>query len=122
MPTSVTALAAQAATAVHELAHRTRPAITALHIHQLGATTGALADLVAALGQTLRQLQGYLTVSDGQPGHDPATAADTARASLDQASAIAAYLAATLDTAHQALGDLAETTENKAGGSIFNRR
>ncbi len=121
MPTTVTALAERAATAVHELAHLARPAITTLEVQQLGATTGALTDLAAALPQTLRQLQAYLTVSH-DPG-DTTPKADPARDCLRQAAAVAAHLAAALDAAHQALGDLAETNRNpKPGGSTFDRR
>ncbi len=116
MPTTVTALAERAATAVHELAHLARPAITTLEVQQLGATTGALTDLAAALPQTLRQLQAYLTLS-----HDPGDTAkaDPARDCLRQAAALAAHLAAALDAAHQALGHLAETDPNQARGVKF---
>ncbi len=120
MPTSVLTVAEQAAAAIHQLAVLTRPQITALDVRQLGATTSALAELVAALPQTLRQLQAYLTITDGSA--DAATAADPAGACLHQAGTIAAHLAAALDAAHQALGGLAETTETTPGGSVFSRR
>ena len=108
MPTTAAELATQAATAVHTLAVLSRPAITPLDADELRATTCALAQLTAALPQTLRQLRAYLPAADGD--------ADPARDGLHQASGLAAHLAAALDTTYQALGDLAETTETNTEG------
>jgi hypothetical protein len=114
---TVAVLAEQAAAAVHQLALLTRPAVTTLDVEQLSATTGALADLAAALPQTLRQLQGYLTDSYNQEGH-LAIAVDPASDCLRQAGTVATHLAAVLDAAHQTLGDLAETTETTPRGQF----
>lgn len=101
-----TDLADTAAAAVHDLALLSRPAITTLDIDDLDHVTAALADLAAALPQTLDQLRRYLPGSTG----------NNAAARLDQAGAAAAHLAALLDAAHQALGDTAEPTEPNPGG------
>ncbi|HEU4911104.1 MAG TPA: hypothetical protein VFV76_04330 [Actinomycetes bacterium] len=123
MSINVTSLAEQAATAVHKLAHLTRPAITTLDVTDLRATTGALTELAAALPQILNQLSTYLQEpGDGNTITVGAQGAEPARTSLRHAAVAAAHLAAALDGAHQTLGDLAETTQIKAGGSIFNRR
>ena len=128
MPEAVTTLAAQAAAVVHELAHLTRPAITPLDVSDLRTVTGALAELAAGMPQTLAQLASYLNAADslavtgGQFTGDPQTAVDHARTCLQHAGTGAAHLTAALDAAHQTLGDLAETTETRSVGSIFNRR
>jgi hypothetical protein len=124
MPPDVTAVAEQAVTAAHELARLTRPAITTLDVSELRTLTAALADLAAGLPQTLHQLSRYLhtdglTATDGQITGDPDTAIGHAAAGLRHAGAAAAHLAAALDAAHQALGDLAENTEPTPEGVKF---
>jgi hypothetical protein len=121
MTHTVTALADQASAAVHELACLTRPAITALDVHDLRTVTGALAELAAGLPQTLRQLSGYLTADaltapSGPYTGDPDTAVAHAHTCLRQAAAAAAHLATALDAAHQTLGELAETTQTGPEG------
>ena len=91
-----TVVAERAATAVRELAHLTRPAITDLALSDHYDLTGILSDLVAALPQVLTQLASYPTAGD-------------ARGCLAHASHIATELAVVLGTTHQTLG---ETVEN----------
>jgi ABC-type transporter Mla subunit MlaD len=114
----VTALADQAAAAVHELAHLTRPAITTLQVSDLPTLTAALADLAAGLPQTLHQLGRYLpdglTLTDDPRTGDPTL--DHAGACLRHAAAAAAHAAGALQAAHQSLGDLAETTQTAPEG------
>jgi hypothetical protein len=122
MPHSLSTQADRAVTAVHELAHLTRPAITRLDVGDLRTLTGALAELAAGLPQTLNQLGSYL-----DPADDPTltgdqsrgAAVDHARTHLRHAGAAAAHLAAALDTAHQTLGDIAETDREPTKGVNF---
>lgn len=100
-------LAGTAAAAVHDLALLSRPAITTLDIDDLEHVTAALADLAAALPQTLGQLRRYLPHG---------ATADRAAASLNQARAAAQHLAGLLDEARQALGDTAGPTKQNPGG------
>jgi hypothetical protein len=125
-PGHVPALADQAATAVHDLVHLTRPAITALEVSDLRLLTAALAELTAALPQLLTQLNSYLPADaplaapNRQLPDDPHTPGNHARSCLRRARTAAAHLATALEAAHQTLGDLAETPQPR--GSIFNRR
>ncbi len=91
-----------------ELAHLTRPAITALSIADLYALTGALAQLAATLPQTLTQLGRYLP-----------TDATNATDCLAHATRAAADLAVAVDATHQALGDTAETIRTQPRGGQF---
>lgn len=104
-----TAVAGHVVDAVRELAHLTRPAITALKVEGLYAITGALAELTVTIPQILTQLSGYL---------DPDDAAD-ARAALAHARRVADDLATAVDTAHQTLGDTAETNRTNHEGVSF---
>ena len=110
-------LAQDATRAVHDLAHQTRPAITPLSVGDLYTITTALAELTTALPQVLTQLGQYPDQHPqcDDPGH-------RARTTLHHAAATAGHLAAAMHTAHQALGDLAETDQTTARGSVFNRR
>jgi hypothetical protein len=92
-----------AATAMHDVALLTRPAITDLTIADIYDITAALTDLSAAVGQTLHQLQRYL------PATENGQASSTG---LHHASVAAARLNTVLDHAHQALGNTAENPEN----------
>ena len=103
---ATTAVANRAAGAVRELATLTRPAVTDLNTGDLYALNGALTELVAALPQVLQQLAGYPAAGD-------------AGACLTQASSIAAHLTAVLDTAHQTLGDTAESIQTDQKGVSF---
>ena len=109
--THPTDLAATAATAVHALALQTRSGITTLSIADLEAVTAALAELAAAIPQTLRQLTSHLP-SDDASGESQATAY------LGHASTQAVRLATLIDAAHQALGNTAEPQTNPTGVRI----
>lgn len=106
--THPTDLADTAAAAIHHLAGQTRPGITTLPIADLEHITAALAELAAALPQTLRQLASQLP-------DDEVTGGGHNTACLRHAGAEAAHLATLLDAAHQALGDTAETQTNPKG-------
>lgn len=93
-------VAERAATAVHDLAHLTRPAITDLTTGDLYDLTGTLTDLVAALPQVPNQLASY-------------PAAHAARDCLTHASRIAIELSAVLDTTHQTLDETVENIRNQ---------
>ncbi len=95
-----TAVAQRAATALRELAHLTRPAITDLTTSDLHDLTATLTDLFAALPQVLTQLAGYPTAEDAR---DP----------LTHASRIAAELVVVLDTTHQTLDNTVENIRNQ---------
>lgn len=109
--THPTDLADTAATATHHLAGQTRPGITTLPIADLEHITAALAELAAAMPQTLRQLASHLPA-------DEVTGSSHATACLRHAAAEAAHLATLLDTAHQALGNTAEPETNPRGVKI----
>lgn len=84
-----TVLAQTASSAVHDLAHRTRPAITTPTVSNLHTTASALVELTAALPQVLTQLSCY-----PHPGPCPETQdpAHQARAALHRAAATARHL------------------------------
>jgi hypothetical protein len=116
----------RAVTAVHEIAHLTRPAVTSLEVSELRTVTGALAELVAGLPQTLHQLSNYLHATDNlittdDRLTDPQAAVDRARSCLQHSGAVATDLAAALDEAHQTLSEIAEMTESGARGSTIGR-
>lgn len=102
-------VAEQALDAARELAHLTRPAITALNIDDLYALTGALAELVATMPQILTQISGYLDSDAAQDTH----------ACLAHARRAAADLAAAADTTHQTLGNTAESIKTNHEGVSF---
>jgi|APMI01.1.fsa_nt_gi hypothetical protein len=111
MASAVLTLAATAADTLHELALLTRPAITAMDVNEVAALTAVLAELTAAVPQTLRQLATYLPDQDADHQLNTTRHVIDAQASLRAACAAATHLATALDAAHQTLGNTAETPQ-----------
>jgi hypothetical protein len=111
MPASPADLAERAAAAIHDLTLLTRPAITSLDTSDLHTITGALTQMTTALPQLLRQLSSY-----HEHNTTPHPMAAELRACLQHASAAATHLSTALDTAHQILGNHAETITTQTNG------